>query len=116
MPGEIFVLILVALGCSTAVILGVARMWIGHARFKIESRTGGAREGSMTSGELRRLIQEAVEEATKPLVRQIEHLEAGLEAPKALPEGRRPALLEGAASGDEREAADAVASRHRTRA
>lgn len=74
MPEEIFIISLVGIIAGSAVVLGVVRGILSVVRARVEGHRG-AGSGSLTSSELQRLVQRAVEDASQPLLDKIEDLE-----------------------------------------
>lgn len=75
MPGEIFVIVIVAILAGT--FSSVAKMVIGYLR----ERNGAAAAGnnSLTTSELKQIVASSVAEATAPLEDRFEKLERRLE-------------------------------------
>lgn len=76
-PGMIFVIIIVAIIAGTTMVASIVKHATGYYRSK---SSGGGGEDSLTSSELRRLIQHAVEEATQPLEEEVRALRKQFEA------------------------------------
>lgn len=70
MPEEIAIIIVVAILSGT--LLGIVHAWFGYLRSKQNASGAGS---SLGSGELKRLITEAVETALHPVLDRIEVLE-----------------------------------------
>lgn len=112
MPEEIFFLSLVSVICGTGLLVGLIRTIAGHQKAKLEALRGG-KEPSMTTGELQRLIHAAVEDATQPLLRKLESLEAAMDEANALPAARERRLLDAPAPSEAGDEAAPVRSRTR---
>lgn len=91
MPFEIFVIVIVAIIAGT--VSGIVKQALNYKR-----ETRGIRpsqEGSsLTTSELRRMLEEVVAEATAPLAEQVKALERRLEAEHRLPSGPARVLPE----------------------
>lgn len=115
MPEEIFVIAMTALVCGTGVVLGIIRSIVGYQRAKLESKRAPG-DSSLTTSELQRIIQAAVEQATRPLEQKIDAIQADLRAegpPRTLAEPGKRGLLDGVEPVAEDE--PAPASRRRVR-
>lgn len=86
MPEEIFALIIITMALGTGI--AIASMIFAYLRDRNKTQATG---NSMTSSELRHIIQDAVKDATDPLQARIEELEDQFKAPKQL-EPRQPLL------------------------
>lgn len=95
MPEEIFILSVLAILCGSTLILGIVLVLFAYNRAKLKAHQE-AGDAGMTASELRDLIQQAVEEATRPLMQRIDALQAAQEKhePLALPERPRELLEE----------------------
>lgn len=69
MPEELVVIALLSIMCGTGVIIAISKMIVGYLRDKNVGAPDGA---SLTESQLRRLVQEAVEDAVAPLLAQLE--------------------------------------------
>ncbi len=114
MPEEIVAIIIIAIVAGT--ITGVIKQILQYKRdTKLQQGGVANAQGGVTTSELKGLLREAVEEATAPLVDEVERLReqmARLERP-ALPEAEMTRLLD--ADDVEPPSTEAVrASRRRT--
>ncbi|MDZ4698739.1 MAG: hypothetical protein SH809_03440 [Rhodothermales bacterium] len=72
-------------------LLAMTKMSIDHARWKLSNRqrpelpAGSASGDSLTTSELRQLIEQAVEHANQPLRQRIDELEEELVVRRTLP-------------------------------
>ena len=80
MPVEIFIIVLAGLG------LGLFGMFFDYLKHRSKQNVKGG--SSMTTSELRTLIEEAVEKATAPLHARIDELEERVDATPQLEEHR----------------------------
>ena len=88
MEEELVVIAVFAIIFSSVTVISIARS-ISKA-IQAKSRRGDEGGGSLTKGELQRLLREAVEEATLPLYTKIDGLERKLDR-VSLPPAERPA-------------------------
>lgn len=77
MPGEVFVIIIVAIVMTTVMVTSIVKHTMEYLSGKSKSKHD---ESSLTSSELQALMQEAVTRATQPLMDQVKELERRLEA------------------------------------
>lgn len=115
MPDEVFVIVLVAIVAGT--LSGIVKQILSYKRDKVQQghASGAADQSGVTTSELKALMQEAVEDATMPLVAEIEDLRTHLERLErtTLPEADATRLLD--VEADEPAATESVrASRQRT--
>jgi hypothetical protein len=70
-------------------VVAIVKMSLDYNRWKIEHRAGkplpGANNESLTTSELRLLIQDAMEEANAPIKQRLDQLEEHLDSRRALP-------------------------------
>ena len=91
MQGTIFVIVIMAIICGTAVIGTTIQGIFKYALAKSQPQKTDA---SLTTSELRGLIRDAVDEATEPLNERLAALEQRLEAQPQLPPARSDLLAE----------------------
>jgi hypothetical protein len=109
MPFEIFVIIIVAISAGT--LSGIVKQVVSYKQQKdLQSGVTGE-QGGVTTSELRQLMQDAVEDATEPLLDRMARLENRLEDTGHLPPADASLLLE----EGEHEAAEERRSRQRVR-
>ena len=96
MPDEVFVVAMLAITCGTAVVVSIIIAIARHQRARLNA-SAGTPGGSLTASELRRILEEAVANATRPLQEQLDELEGLLRAEgRALPSRNEPKALPGA--------------------
>ncbi len=82
MEGTIFIIVIIAIVCGTGMIATTIQ---GIFKYALARSQPQKTDASLTTGELRGLIRDAVDEATEPLNERLAALEQRLEAQPQLP-------------------------------